>query len=222
MSNKSMQHNRKSAPKVDLTKLKRWFGAPPLLGNEGEKDFAEYVGMLAECMELDDQVVETLVYQYAIESYTYMRLVRYQAQAVRRRDKARDNFSEKHAGNKRRREGDKRINPEFVELIKEKNHPGITYEMLDDVSYDTCTRAIENARENDCVTAFESAIDLYEKIDQLISQCARRRNDALHQIEWYRVSLAERLRKKSEAARSALLNEEKSAGATLVPAEGTK
>jgi hypothetical protein len=141
---------------------------------------------------------------------------------VRRRDKARDNFSEKHAGNKRRREGDKRINPEFVELIKEKNHPAITYEMLDDVSYDTCTRAIENARENDCVTAFESAIDLYEKIDQLISQCARRRNDALHQIEWYRVSLAERLRKKSEAARSALLNEEKSAGVMLVPAEGTK
>ena len=212
----------KEVSKIDLAKMKRWFGPPPLLGGEKPKDFANYVRMLAECMEPDDQVIATLVYQYAIESYTHMRLMRYQAQAIGRRTKTRIGFDTKHAHNKRTRETEKWFNTELVEDIKDENDANFTSEVLEETPFDSVNKAIAHAEEIDWVIAFEGAIDLYEKIDALISQCAKRRNDALHQIEWYRASLAEKLRIKCEAACYAPYKEKEQASPALVPTEDGK
>ena len=123
---------------------------------------------------------------------------------------------------KKNQEADKRFIPESVEDIKDENDPNFTGEMLGEAPLDSVDSAINNAREIDTVIAFEGAIDLYEKIDAIISQSAKRRNDALHQIEWYRASLAERLRIKSEAACNAPNKEEEQASPALVPAEDGK
>ena len=217
-----MRQNPEAPQKIDLGKMTRWLGPPPLLGGEKPKDFANYVGILAECMEPDDQAIATPVYQYAIETYMHMRLTRYQARVIHRRNKARANFDTMHAHNQKNQEADKRFIPESVEDIKDENDPNFTGEMLGEAPLDSVDSAINNAREIDTVVAFEGAIDLYEKIDAIISQSAKRRNDALHQIEWYRASLAERLRIKSEAACNAPNKEEEQASPALVPAEDGK
>ena len=99
---KLMRQNPEAPQKIDLGKMTRWLGPPPLLGGKKPKDFANYVGILAECMEPDDQAIATPVYQYAIETYMHMRLTRYQARVIHRRNKARANFDTMHAHNQKK------------------------------------------------------------------------------------------------------------------------
>lgn len=65
--------------------------------------------------------------------------------------------------------------------------------------YKDCKIAIESAEEIDLVVAFERGINTLQKVEPFISEALKRRNDAFRQIEWYRVSLAQDLRKEADA-----------------------
>jgi hypothetical protein len=66
----------------DLARLKRLFGPPVLLGNERMKDFDEYATEILTDQEPGGAVMATLVWQYIVESWDRMRLMRYQSRTV--------------------------------------------------------------------------------------------------------------------------------------------
>jgi hypothetical protein len=147
-----------------------------------------------------------------------MRLIRYQAQAVRSRDNARDKFDEQHADKLKKRKFEE-SDPELLRDIKEENDPRFTSVWLKEEPWDTLQAAVASGNETERAAAFEKALDVYEKIDYLINQSVKRTNEILGQIESYRSSLAERLRKKQQMTVEALKSElaEKRVDPPLIP-----
>ena len=192
-----VRKNSKGSRKIDLARLKRWFGAPPLLGHENQKDFDDYVNKLAECLEPDDHLADVLVYHFAIESWMYMFLVRCKAAILLRQNGVRADFKKHHEANREMRRLEEK-NPETIQDIKDENDPEFTSLLVLDLQYDNAQYTVNKSREARDATALEGAIDIFERIDQLITQHFKRQNDALHQLEIYRFALAERIRKKAE------------------------
>ena len=191
---------------IDLTRLKFWFGAPPLHVGESEKAFDHYVNEVAKCMEPEDGVYEVLVYRFAAESWKQMQLIRYQAQAVRRRDNARYAVDAQHALKAEKRKIEE-SDPASLQDLKKESDPEYTFEYLSGVPMDNFESAEASLNEVERAEAFEKSLEVYEKIDRLISESGKRINDILRQIEWYRISLAERLRTKHQVNVEMLSNE---------------
>jgi len=213
-----MTTNRSAdAKKIDLVKLKYWFGPPPLDLGDDERAFDDYVCELAKCMEPEDRVVEVLVYRFGLESWKQMRLLRIQAYVVRRRDEALIEFGRKHVTNvnleRQNRKG------EVKEIVDEFNDPKTTSMMVREEAYHSFTVAEDTNREIKHAAAFEKGLDVYERIDVLISQSAKRASDILRQIEFYRIGLAEKLRRKHQTTVETLKGElaEKRVDPPLIP-----
>ena len=213
-----MTTNRSAdAKKIDLAKLKYWFGAPPLDLGDDERAFDDYVCELAKCMEPEDRVVEFLVYRFGIESWKQMKLLRIQAYVVRRRDENHTEFDKKHAVNRSLEQRDGKT--ELKEIVEEFNDPKTTSMMVREEAYHSFTVAEDTNREIKHAAAFEKGLDVYERIDVLISQSAKRASDILRQIECYRIALAEKLRRKHQTTVETLKGElaEKRVDPPLIP-----
>jgi hypothetical protein len=167
-------------------------------------------------MEPEDRVVEVSVYRFAIESWKQMTLLRIQAYVVRRRDENLIEFSRKHASNWNKEQRDK---TELKEIVEEFNDPKITSEMVREEAYGSFCVAENTDREIKHAAAFEKSLDAYERIDDLISQSAKRASDILRQIDCYRIALAEKLRRKHQTTVEALKGElaEKRVDPPLIP-----
>jgi hypothetical protein len=207
--------------KIDLRRLKCWFGAPPLFPGESEGAFDDFVLQFADCMNPEDRLVETLVYRYAIETWKQMGLMSFQALAARRLDEAREKFSKRHADNldERRRSRDR--TPGFIEDMKNENRAEFTAAVLHEKPLDTLQECVVSTHEVEDAIAFEKRLATYERIDFLIDQSTKRSSMLLQQIEWYRFALAEGLRKKHQQNVEMLTREAsgKHNGPLLVPAE---
>ena len=213
-----MTTNRSAdAKKIDLAKLKYWFGPPPLDLGDDEHAFDDYVCELAKCMEPEDRVVEFLVYRFGIESWKQMKLLRIQAYVVRRRDENHTEFDKKHAFNRSMEQRDGKT--ELKEIVEEFNDPKTTSMMVREEAYHSFTVAEDTNREIKHAAAFEKGLDVYERIDVLISQSAKRASDILRQIEFYRIGLAEKLRRKHQTTVETLKGElaEKRVDPPLIP-----
>ena len=87
---------------------------------------------------------------------------------------------------------------ENIEDIKAENNQQFTYELVNDVVFDEANSAMNHKSELKCAIALTMVMESFGKIDNLLSEQVRRRNDAMHELELYRITLADRLRKKSE------------------------
>jgi hypothetical protein len=184
---------------VDLGALIKLFGSPPLLGNEKLEHFEEMMNRFIACMRPEDFVMSVFVYQVGIETWCTMRWKRYQALMINRWERTAREFEAQRAKLKERRKAEQADPPELMKgaedevMRREALVPSI-YRV-----YEDCKTAIESAEEIDLVVAFERGINTLQKVEPFISEALKRRNDAFRQIEWYRVSLAQDLRKEADA-----------------------
>jgi hypothetical protein len=98
----------------DLARLKRLFGPPVLLGNERMKDFDEYATEILTDQEPGGAVMATLVWQYIVESWDRMRLMRYQSRTVQGKilsARSQLNSTSQRDGKRRRQTASKRRSP---------------------------------------------------------------------------------------------------------------
>lgn len=192
---------------------------PPVFVGESLKAFDDYVLAFAKCMAPEDKVVETLVYRFAIETWRQMSLMRFQTEAVRRRDQTRAKFDREHAENYEQRRGAYKLGKELIKDIKEENDPEFTALVMHETPYDTLKYAASATSEAEHAIAFEKALEVYQDIDFLISQSVKRANSILQQIEFYRLALAERLRNKHQTTIEELANKgsNKRVGPQLIP-----
>ena len=149
-----------------------------------------------------------------------MKLLRIQAYVVRRRDENHAEFDKRHASNRSTEQRDGKT--ELKEIVEEFNDPKITSEMLYEEAYGSFCVAENTDREIKHAAAFEKSLDVYERIDVLISQSAKRVSDILRQIECYRIGLAEKLRRRHQTTVGALKDElaEKRVDPALIPEMG--
>ncbi len=69
----------------DLAKMKRLFGEPTLLGGEKMRAFDDYANSIINDFEVGDTMMAALVYNFIIESFNRMRLMRHQSRAIQAR-----------------------------------------------------------------------------------------------------------------------------------------
>jgi hypothetical protein len=194
-----MSQDNKGSGGCDLATLITMFGPPPLLSNENLEHFEEMMNRLSACMRPEDFVVSVFVYQVGIETWCAMRWKRYQALMINRWERTARNFEAQRTKLKERRKAERADPPELMKgaedevMRREALIPSI------DGVYKDCKIAIESAEEIDLVVAFERGINTLQKVEPFISEALKRRNDAFRQIEWYRVSLAQDLRKEADA-----------------------
>jgi hypothetical protein len=67
----------------DLPRFKRWFGIPPFVNEQGEKDFDEYVLSFKSYLDPMDSLIAKLVYEYALEKYKMIQLLNMSAERVK-------------------------------------------------------------------------------------------------------------------------------------------
>lgn len=206
----------------DLAVLMRLFGPPPLLSHEKFEHFQEMMSKLIACMRPENFVVSMLVYQVGIETWRAMRWTRFQAQMINRWGPAARESELLRAKLKDRRKVEKEGPPELYKSAENEAARRFALEPSIERVYDDCKTAIATAEEIDLVVAVERGINTLQKVEPLISEALKRRNDALYQIEWHRVSLARDLRKKSDAIIEGECKEVKTAPSIVPPISGNE
>jgi hypothetical protein len=69
----------------DLPKMKRLFGEPVLLGGEKMRDFDDHANTIITDFEVGNAILAALVYNFILESFKRMRLMRHQSRAMQAR-----------------------------------------------------------------------------------------------------------------------------------------
>lgn len=183
---------------VDLATLIRLFGSPPLLSNEKLEQFEEVVNRFITCMCPEDFVVSVFVYQAAIEIWCTVRWKRYQSLMINRWERVARDFNAQRAQLREKWKAAQKAPPELIKDAKDESDRQFSLTELLEKIYDDCTTTIECAKEIDLVVAFERRTDKVQEVNTLINDSQKRFNDYLHQIAWYRISLAQDLQ--NEAA----------------------
>jgi hypothetical protein len=215
-----MSNDSKESSGGDLATLIRLFGSPPLLSSEKLEHFEEMMNRLIACMRPEDFVVSVLIYQVGIETWRAMHWTRFQAQMINRWEPAARESELLRAKLKERRKVEQENPPELDKSAKGETwrHAALVPSL--ERVYQDCKTAITTAEEIDLVVAFERGIDKLQKVEPFISEALKRRNDALRQIEWYRVSLARDLRKESDAIIEGECKEIETAASIVPPISG--
>jgi hypothetical protein len=193
-----MSKDSKESGGGDLAALIRLFGSPPLLSNEKLEHFEEMMNRFIACMRPEDFVVSVSVYQVGIETWCAMRWKRYQALMVNRWERTARDFEAQRAKLSKQRKAGQEDPPELIKGAEDEGDRIFALTPSIERVYEDCMTAIESAEEIDLVVAFERGINTLQKVEPFISEAQKRRHDAFRQIEWYRASLAQDLRKEAD------------------------
>lgn len=191
------EHKNETTNGCDLATLIKLFGPPPLIGTEKLERFGEMMNQLLACIGSEDVMVAYLIYEAAIETWRIMRWKRYQALMIQRCDRVTRNFEAQRAKRKEQRNEELDSPPELIKGAESEQDRSFALAELREKVLADSEAASDSANETDLVIAFERCIDKVQKAESLINSATERLHDALRQIEWYRTSLAQTLRKKS-------------------------
>jgi len=180
---------------MDLAKMKRWHGAPPLLNGQNEKDFDAFILSLAECVELGDDLVACLVYRYGLEKWKSFWLISERSRVLLIEHQLKREFEKRDDGRKKHRQRQKDNAPDNADEIYEYLEISITREIIDDAATAHLLRNLHYKHKLDelsLIPKLNAALDLYAKIEAAINQSAIRLTDLDRQMALHDIFLAEK------------------------------
>lgn len=183
----------------DLATMIRLFGPPPLQSSETFEHFEEMMSKLTECLQPEDFVVSLLVYQLGIETWSFIRCRRYEALILDRWNGVEKTLAAQMAKIQEQRNEQAKEAPELLQGSSNEAARYIALSPLWDRVDDDLKLIEGRTNEIKLAGAFERGVRALQEVNLLANDYLKRRNDALRQIEWYRVALAHDLRKATDA-----------------------
>jgi len=183
----------------DLATMIRLFGPPPLQSSENFEHFEEMMSKLTECLQPEDFLVSLLVYQLGIETWSFIRCRRYEALILDRWNGVEKTLAAHMAKLQEQRNDQAK---EVPELLQGSTSEAARFVALSPVwdRIETDLNFIERRTDEiKLAGTFERGTRTLQEVALLANDYLKRRNDALRQIEWYRVVLAHDLRKATDA-----------------------
>lgn len=181
--------------RMDLAKMKRWNGQPPLLHYQNENNFDEFILALAACVQHGDALVECLVYRYGLEKWKIFQLESARQKILLVEDQLRREFENRDDGRKAHRDDKKKNSAERTDIIYECLTEFITDQIV-------CENDVTDIRRNmhykhkldelSLVPKLHESLDLHAKIGASIDQCMTRLADLDKELAAQELFLAEK------------------------------
>ena len=175
--------------KGDIEQARELFGAAPVLTSEEPERFERFFVQLATSIKPGDFTELLLIWHFACESWSLSRHARHAAIAIERSYKAHLFFHEQRAklAEKRRLAGPgstfaNSVPSDIAALANLEARFLSTDEEVKEILERT-------ASERDHNFGLQKSIVLQEQLDKLLNSATRRRDDALSQLELYRIGL---------------------------------
>lgn len=181
--------------RMDLAKMKRWNGQPPLLHYQSENDFDEFILALAACVQHGDALVECLVYRYGLEKWKIFQLESARQKILLVEDQLRRELENRDDERKAHRDDKKSNSTERVDIIYELLTEFITAQILCDEDVTDIRRNMHYKHKLDelsLVPKLHKSLDLHAKIGASIDQCMARLADLDKELAAHEVFLAEK------------------------------
>jgi hypothetical protein len=174
----------------DLEKMKRWFGMPPLLHGQEEKNFDEFVLSLTTCVEHGDQVIMVLLYRYAVEQFKRFQLLGLKSNIIPwtlRQRKLTEKLDEQRESNRHS------SSDEIITAYMDDYTTAMV--LLDHGNEDLRVNFHYKHRldEINAASDFFLSIRSQARFDDLVDECATRANDILQQMRIHDEFIAQRL-----------------------------
>jgi hypothetical protein len=198
--------------KIDIAKMKRWHGTPPLLNGEDESHFDEFIVSLADCVRSGDALAESLVYRYGIERWRMGQLLfqreklslvhHYLIVEFNRRDDERRNH----------REHRKDTAADRADLVKEIGTCDVVFTTIfgEDLIADIrrTMHYAEDFKLDEMAAAreFEFMIAQYQRLERAMNECETQTANILKQMAIHRVTIEEREERDTVDAFSAAID----------------
>lgn len=180
---------RQSMSKDQIKEARTLFGPAPILSSEAPELFEIFFEQLAICLGSRDIVEFTLIWHYAVDSWRVNRAIRHSTLAIERRyqegvrqklQRARLLHAQKQAASLNETRSLKPSDIAALIALEEN-----ILSVAEDVDEILKRKAIEQ----DQNLAFERSMIFQEQLDKLITSASHRRDDALEQLELYRIAL---------------------------------
>jgi len=176
--------------RIDLAKMKRWNGCPPLLHYQNEKDFDEFILALGACVQHGDALVECLVYRYGLEKWKIFQLKSERQKLMLLEHQLRHEFEKRDDQREAHRDDKKKNSAERADIIYEHLTRFITAGIICEEDTMEIRRNMlykHKLDELSLVPKLHESLDLHTKIGALIDQSMVRlaaldRELAAHQI----------------------------------------
>jgi hypothetical protein len=186
--------------KIDPTELSKLLGSPPLLRSEKAEDYEAMLSKLATCLATRDPLELLLVKDVIDETWAIIRIRRCSALSIRHRAKLQNKIEDHRTSSESYREAEQEWKEEINKSIKDEAERGVGLLQLECSGHDF--EFAMNLQRVDFelveARALEYCIDHQEKLNGLVNDAFKRRNEALRQFEWYRCTLARHLRETSD------------------------
>jgi hypothetical protein len=178
----------------DLPRFKRWFGTPPFVSEQEEKDFDEFVLSFESYLDPMDTLIGQKLYEYVLEKYKMIQLLNMGAEAAKQQALHFERVDQAAAQDQQGfdRKGDPESDPPSI-MREFFANPFMTSDCPVDSVQDYSNDSLRKSRDVDIALKFEASLDVQIKIDAAINECMKRAKDLLRQIKALSYDLAERL-----------------------------
>ena len=215
-----MEHQ--SMSKEQIAQARALFGPAPILSSEQPELYESFFDQLTLCLQPQDFVEVMLIWHYAVDAWRVSRAIRHGTVAIERRYQ--EGVRQKL---QRARLQQAQIKEQTTAQFRNQSPSdiaalaGLEREVLS-TSDDIEELFKRKATEIDHNIAFERSMIFQEQLEKLVAGASRRRDDALQQLEIYRMGLGVQAREIASQLLDAEVQESAPAmieGPSLVPAE---
>lgn len=175
--------------KEQIAQWRLLLGRAPVLSSEAPELFEVFYDQLVTCLRPRDVIEIILIWHYGVEAWRINRAIRHSTVAIERRyeDGVRERLrgarlQHAHKQNELRTQLRNQTPADIAALSEFEERVLSTSEDVDEI-------LIRKATELDHNRAFERSMVFQEQLDKLIASASRRRDDALQQLELYRIGL---------------------------------
>ena len=162
---------------MDLAKMKRWHGRPPLLHYQREKDFDEFIMALASCVLHGDVLVECLIYRYGLEKWKIFQFESERQKIMLIEHRLRREFDKRDGEREKHRQDKKSNSAERSEIIYEHLTKFITDQIVADNDISDIKQNMHYKHKLDelaLTSKLHESLDLHAQIGAAIDKCNER------------------------------------------------
>jgi len=178
----------------DLPRFKRWFGIPPFVNEQEEKEFDEFALSFESYVKPMDTLIAQKLYEYVLEKYKMIRLLNMSGETAKQQALHFQRLEQVAARDQQEfdRKGDPEWDPPSI-LREFFAHPSLISDIPADCASDYAFGSIRKDGDVAIALKFEASLDVQIKIDAAVNECMKRAKELLRQIKSLSYNLAERL-----------------------------
>jgi hypothetical protein len=180
---------------MDLAKMKRWHGRPPLLHYQSENDFDEFILALASCVLHGDVLVECLVYRYGLEKWKIFQFESQRQTIMLIEHRLRREFDKRDVKRETHRNDKKNNSAERSEIIYEHLTKFITDQIVSDNDISDIKQNMHYKHKLDelALTArLHDSLDFHADIGAAIDKCNERLVAIEQELATHEIFLSEK------------------------------